>query len=259
VDVVYHHGTPFTGRLYHRWLQEGVRLIGFDRPGYGVTPRRRGRTVADVVDDVRALADELGLERFATWGISGGGPHALACAALMPERVTACAVLGSPAPFDADGLDWLAGQGEGNVVEHTAAARGETVLRPLIEQEHAALAAGGAAGLREQMASLLAPPDREALAGELGDHLYDSLGGVDGWLDDDLAFVRPWGFDLGSIGVRVLIRHGEADRFVPVSHARWLAAHIPGAEAHITAADGHLTLYEHAVPAVQDWLRQDGS
>jgi pimeloyl-ACP methyl ester carboxylesterase len=77
---------------------------------------------------------------------------------------------------------------------------------------------------------------------------------VDGWVDDDLALVRPWGFDLGSITAPVLIRHGDDDRFVPAAHARWLAEHIAGAEAEITAADGHLTLFETGISGVHDWL-----
>jgi pimeloyl-ACP methyl ester carboxylesterase len=211
------------------------------------------------VDDVVALVDSLGIDRFATWGVSGGGPHALACAALLPDRVVAAATIGSPAPYDAEGLDWLAGQGEANVVEHNAALRGETALRPMLEQMHAAMAAGGPEALHDEMASLLTGPDAEALTGELAEYLHGMVvesGGVDGWLDDDLAFVSPWGFDLGSISVPVLVRHGEQDAFVPADHSRWLAARIPGAEERITPGDGHLTLYEK-VPEVHEWLMQD--
>lgn len=260
--VVYHHGTPSVGALYRPWQQDDVRLIGFDRSGYGDAPRRRGRTVADVVEEVVAVVDSLGIDRFATWGISGGGPHALACAALLPDRVTAAAALGSPAPFDADGLNWFEGQGESNIVEHSAALRGETAVRPLIEQMHAAMAAAGAEAMRDELASLLTGADAEVLEGELAEYLHASVvatGGVDGWLDDDLAFVRAWGFDLGSIRVPVLVRHGEQDRFVSADHGRWLAERIPGAEARITADDGHLTLYERGIHDVHAWLlRQHG-
>jgi len=259
--VVCHHGTPSTGELYPSWETDGVRLIGFDRSGYGDAPRRRGRRVADVVDQVVAVVDSLGIERFATWGVSGGGPHALACAALLPDRVVAAASIASPAPFDADGLDWFAGQGEGNVVEHTAASRGETAVRPLLEQMHAAMTAGGETALADELASLLTGPDAEALTGGLAAYLHRMLvdtGGVDGWLDDDLAFVTPWGFDLGSISVPVLVRHGEQDAFVPPAHGRWLASRIPGAEERITPDDGHLTLYER-MAEVHEWLMQDRS
>jgi len=259
VHVLVHHGTPSSGRLYAAWEQDGIELVGFDRSGYGDAPRRHGRSVADVVDEVVALADARGIDRFATWGISGGGPHALACAALLPDRVIAAAAIGSPAPRDADGLDWYAGFGEGNVVEFNAAEHGETALRPLLEQEEMARQAGGTAALRDGLATLLSDVDMRALDGPLLDYMwamFEDAGGVHGWVDDDLAFVRPWGFDLAEIQVPVLIRHGEQDRFVPADHARWLAARIPAAAAQITAEDRHLTLYEHGVRDVQDWLLQ---
>jgi pimeloyl-ACP methyl ester carboxylesterase len=263
--VIFHHGTPSVGEAYGPWLEAGVRLIGFDRAGYGGSTRDRGRDVAAVVADTRVVADALGLERFATWGISGGGPHALACAALLPERVTAAAALGSPAPYDADGLVWTDGLGEGNVIEYRAAMHGETALRALVEQEHAARVAAGAAALADAWASLLTPIDAELAAGPFSDYFHGLIratGGVDGWVDDDLAFVRPWGFDPAVVDIPVLVRHGEQDRFVPPAHSRWLGEHIPGAEVRITSSDGHLTLYEHAIPETHAWLlghRSDGS
>jgi pimeloyl-ACP methyl ester carboxylesterase len=253
LPVIVHHGTPGSGLLCDAWRTDGVELIGFDRSGYGDSPRRRGRSVADIADEVVAL----GIERFATWGISGGGPHALATAALLPDRCVACAAIASPAPFGAEGLDWYAGQGEANLVEWRAALNGETALRPLLEQEFAALGAAGAAGMRDGLATLLSEADRDVLAGDVADYLHASMvgaRGVDGWLDDDFAFVRDWGFDLGSIAVPVLIRHGEQDRFVSADHSRWLAARIPSAELHVTASDGHLTLYQRGIPAVHEWL-----
>ena len=265
VPVIVHHGTPGVGALYPPWLGGGIRLIGFDRAGYGSSTRDRGRTIASVAGDVRAVADALGLESFGTWGISGGGPHALACAALLPDRVFAAATVASPAPYDADGLDWLAGGGEMNVVEFTAALQGETAVRPLLEQWQGAMSAGGAEAMRDEMASLLGAADAAALAGELAEYLHASVvetGGVDGWLDDDLAFVAPWGFEPEMISIPVLVRHGEQDRFVSADHSRWLAERIPGAEAWITRDDGHLTLYEHAIPEIHAWLlehQSDGS
>ncbi|HEY8407684.1 MAG TPA: alpha/beta hydrolase [Gaiellaceae bacterium] len=259
MDVVFHHGTPSLGRVYAPWEEDGIRLVGFDRSGYGDAPRRPGRSIADVVEEVVAVADAHGFDRFATWGISGGGPHALACAALLPDRVTACAAIGSPAPRGAEALDWYADFGEGNVSEFRAAEHGEAALRALVEQDDAADEAAGPAGLRDALASLTSPVDAAVLDGPLLDYLWGIMRGaavVDGWVDDDLAFVRPWGFDLGSIRVPVLIRHGEQDRFVPPAHARWLAEQIPGAELQLTADDGHLTLYEHGIPGVHDWLRR---
>jgi pimeloyl-ACP methyl ester carboxylesterase len=263
--VIVHHGTPGVGALYAPWLEDGIRLIGFDRAGYGGSTRDRGRDIAAVAADVRVIADALGLESFATWGISGGGPHALACAALLPDRVDAAAAVASPAPYEADGLDWTAGGGEQNVVEFNAALQGETAVRPLLEQWHGAMNAGGAEGMRDEMASLLGAADVSVLSGELAEYLHAGVvetGGVDGWLDDDLAFVSSWGFGLETIAVPVLIRHGEQDQFVAADHSRWLGEHIPGAEVRITANDGHLTLYEQAIPEIHAWLlghRSDGS
>ena len=262
--VIVHHGTPGVGALYTPWLEDGIRLIGFDRAGYGGSTRDRGRDIAAVAADVRVIADALGLASFATWGISGGGPHALACAALLPDRVYAAAAVASPAPYEAEGFDWLEG-GEQNVVEFNAVLQGETAVRPLLEQWHGAMNAAGAEGMRDEWASLLGPADLAVMPGELAEHIHASVvetGGIDGWLDDDLAFVAPWGFALETIAVPVLIRAGEQDRFLTADHSRWLGEHIPGAEVRITADDGHLTLYEHAIPEVHAWLlgrRSDGS
>ena len=262
--VIVHHGTPGVGALYTPWLEDGIRPIGFDRAGYGGSTRDRGRDIAAVAADVRVIADALGLASFATWGISGGGPHALACAALLPDRVYAAAAVASPAPYEAEGFDWLEG-GEQNVVEFNAVLQGETAVRPLLEQWHGAMNAAGAEGMRDEWASLLGPADLAVMPGELAEHIHASVvetGGIDGWLDDDLAFVAPWGFALETIAVPVLIRAGEQDRFLTADHSRWLGEHIPGAEVRITADDGHLTLYEHAIPEVHAWLlgrRSDGS
>jgi pimeloyl-ACP methyl ester carboxylesterase len=255
--VIFHHGTPSTA-LPHRWWTEdaerrGIRLVGYQRPGYGDASRAAGRDVDSVAQGVAALADELDVERFATWGISGGAPHALACAALLPDRVVAAAAVGGPAPYDAEGLDWFAGQGTGNVEEHTAAAEGEDVLRPLLEREAMALLAGGDGGFE----TLLSPPDRAVLP-ELQDFFGQTFReatetGINGWLDDDLAFTRPWGFDVSEIRVPVLLLHGLQDGFVPPDHARWLVSRIPGIEARLFEDEGHLSLYAR-IPEVHEWL-----
>jgi pimeloyl-ACP methyl ester carboxylesterase len=203
--------------------------------------------------------DALGIGRFAVWGISGGGPHALACAALLGDRVTAAASLAGAAPYDADGLDWLGGMGEDNLEEFAAVLAGREALEPLLETHRAALATATGKDLREQWATLLSPVDAEVLTAELADYLVESLhtglaSGVEGWVEDDLAFVQPWGFALDAIAVPVLVWQGDEDRFVPPSHGRWLAEHVPGADARLTAEDGHLTLLANRVPEVHAWL-----
>jgi pimeloyl-ACP methyl ester carboxylesterase len=265
--VVIHHGTPASGLLYARSealaREQGIRLIGYDRPGYGDSTRVPGRSIADCAADVGAIADALGLDRYTSWGISGGGPHVLACAALCDDRLTAVASLAAVAPWNSDGLDWLAGMGESNVEEFDAVLAGETALRPLLDRDRAEMLAAAPNELVTVWESLLGDEDRSVLSEEFAAYILaaGALGlrdGVDGWLDDNLAFVESWGFEPESINRPVLLLHGADDRFVPVSHGRWLAARIPGVEARITDADGHLTLIERRLREVNEWLLSHG-
>jgi pimeloyl-ACP methyl ester carboxylesterase len=263
LPVIFHHGTPMAGVAYQPHVElareQGIRLIGYDRPGYAASTRAKGRRIANCVADVHAIADALGLERFATWGISGGGPHALACAALCDERLTATASLASVAPYDADGLEWLEGMGEDNHVEFEKALAGEDPLRSFCEPAAEELKGADPEELAQLLESLLGPEDRAVLTGRVAEYMIDCdrhgmSSSVDGWIDDDFAFMEPWGFDVGEISTPVLLLHGDDDRFVPVSHGRWLAARIPGAEARIDATDGHLTLFERRMREVNEWL-----
>jgi len=257
--VLFHHGTPGSGPLYARWETPGVRLVGYDRAGYGGSTRRPGRAVADVVGDIETIAGALGFERYATWGLSGGGPHALACAALCDERLVAAASLAGVGPWDAPGLDWLAGMGDGNVREFGLVLDGEEALRPALERDRSELLHTTAEQVRDAMAPHLSPTDSRALTGELAAYFHSSMvhglgENADGWVDDNLAFVKSWGFELAQIDRPVLVIQGGDDLMVPPAHGRWLAANIPGAESRIDDAHGHLTLVQDLVPDVHEWL-----
>jgi len=261
--VVRLHGTPGSRLLDERLLrdaeQRGVRLISYDRPGYGGSTPMPGRSVADCATDVRAIADAFELDRIGVWGISGGGPHALACAALLPDRVVAAAALASGAPYGAPGLDYFAGMGERNVqdiqlfLDDPAAARvqsradREEMLQSTPDQLFASLE------------TLLSPVDAEVFTSSTAEFLCASYAiglapGDEGWWDDGVAEMGPWGFDLDDIRVPLQLWHGRHDQFVPFAHGVWLSEHIPGVDARLTDMDGHLTLGANRVPEVHAWI-----
>ena len=264
VPVLFHNGTPGSRLPYRSWVEDaasrGLRFLSYDRPGYGGSDPHPGRTVADAAADVAAIADALGIERLAVWGLSGGGPHTLACAALLPDRVAAAATLASVAPYPADGLDWLAGMGEDNVKEFNAALEGRDALTPMLEGWAAEVAALDPEALADAFRSLLSPVDRDALTGEYARYVHAAMlaglaPGIEGWLEDDLAFTSRWGFDLADIRVPVQLWQGREDRFVPFAHGEWLAERIPGVDAFLLDDEGHLTV-QQSVPAVHAWLQQ---
>jgi pimeloyl-ACP methyl ester carboxylesterase len=260
--VLVHTGTPNSRHLYGPNVRDaaarGLRLISYDRPGYGGSSPQPGRTVADCANDVRTICAELGIDRLATWGISGGGPHVLACAALLPDLVTAAASLASPAPYGAEGLDYFAGMGQDNVDDTRLFLADEAAARVKMDKDREELLATAPEDVAKAIESLLTPTDAAVLRGELAAYLssyeHDGLApGSQGWWDDN-CIVRPWGFDLSSITVPVLLLHGRQDMFVPFGHGEWLAAHTPGVEARLLDDDGHLTLMENRVPEVHAWL-----
>jgi pimeloyl-ACP methyl ester carboxylesterase len=265
MPVIVHHGTP-DSRIPHREAvrdaqSRGIRLVTFDRAGYGLSDPKPGRSVADVAADVEDLADALGIDRFASWGHSGGGPHALALGALMPDRVAAVASLASVAPYDADGLDFMAGMGADNIEEFGAALKGPDALRPLLEGLHEEVLGMTLAQVLESLESLFPPVDKAVMTGEFGETslLMMKVGqerGYEGWLDDDIAFTKPWGFDVADISVPVLLWQGRQDTMVPFAHGEWLAARIPNVEARLTDEDGHMTLAANRIPETHAWLME---
>ncbi len=263
IPVLVHHGTPDSRLLYKGWIEDaerrGIRLIGYDRSGYGSSTPHPGRSVSDAAEEVAAIAKELNITRLLVWGASGGGPHALACAALLPDLVAAVAAISSPAPYGAAGLDWFAGMGEDNIAEYSAALQGREPLQQFVEASGASLLKADPADILQTLHSLLCPEDAAVFTDEYG---YFVLGRVregigtqmDGWIDDDLAFVKPWGFELSQIHIPVLIVQGGQDRMVPALQGQWLAEHIPGVEPWLLKEDGHLTLTARRIPDVHAWL-----
>jgi pimeloyl-ACP methyl ester carboxylesterase len=263
--VVFFHGTPGCGLLHDRWLAAaaatGLRLLAYDRPGYGGSAPQPDRSVADAAADVAAIADRLQVGRFAVWGASGGGPHALACAALLPDRVVAAAVAASPAPYDAPGLDWFAGMPEMDIQRFKLALAGRDALQPVLAQSAQAFVAADPAQLIALPGPVLSPPDRAVFDTDLAAFLLavfrDGLAaGAEGWVEDDLAFVAPWGVALDMVRVPVAVWHGEQDLGVPAAHGRWLAGAIPGAELRLLADDGHVSLIFAREREVVGWLAE---
>ena len=259
--VLVHMGTPNSRRLYGPNVRDaaarGLRLISYDRPGYGGSTPQPGRTVADCAGDVRAICAELGIGRLAMWGLSGGGPHLLACAALLPDLVAAAASLASPAPYGSEGLDYFAGMGQDNVDDIRLSLTDEAAFREKSVKDREELLATPPEEMAKALESLLTPTDAAVLSGELADYLTSSARdglapGSQGWIDDS-CIERPWGFGLADIAVPVLLLHGRQDMFVPFGHGEWLAAHIPGVEARLSD-DGHLTLLQNRIPEVHAWL-----
>jgi pimeloyl-ACP methyl ester carboxylesterase len=261
--VLMHRGTPNSRHLLGSWIDDAdaraIQLICYDRPGYGGSTALPGRSIADGVDDVVAIADELGLDRFAVWGWSGGGPYSLACAALLPERVVAAAVLGSFAPWGSPGLDFFAGMGQDNVDEIKLYFDDPEASRQKGIDDWPEYMNMTADQLGDSLATLLSPVDAAVVTGEFAEWLARSqreglADGDQGWWDDGVAHMDPWGFDLESIGVPVIICHGGEDRFVPFQHGQWLAEHVPGAESLLSETDGHLSLVVERNGEVLDWL-----
>jgi pimeloyl-ACP methyl ester carboxylesterase len=263
VPVLVLRGSPHSHLLYDGWVEDaqsrGIRLICYERPGYGGSTAQRGRTVAHAANDVGAIAKELGLNRLLIWGVSGGGPHALACAALLPSLVAAAAVVASLAPYPAEGLDYFAGMGEDNVASIQAALESREACERIVEAQSSELLRANRETLEQAFHSLLSPVDAAVLTTAFADFVIRTVReGIgerrDGDVDDEIAFVTPWGFELSQIRIPVLLMHGEQDRMVPSSHGKWLASKIPNAETRFLPDDGHLTLSLRRIPEVHAWL-----
>jgi pimeloyl-ACP methyl ester carboxylesterase len=283
LPLVLHEGTPIGLVLYPPTVQaariRGLRVVLAARPGYEGSTPRPGRRVVDVAEDTAAVLDELSADTFVTAGWSGGGPHALACAAALPGRCLAAASIAGVAPRAAKGLDWLAGMGPENVAEFGAAERGQAALTEFLDHEAVMLNTLTGESVAKSLGGLVIEADQAVLTGEFADYVAAGLrasmnSGIAGWRDDDLAFVKDWGFSLGwdspgeaspggeSPGgespapgpAPVAVWQGDQDRMVPFAHGQWLAANIQGARVHLLPGEGHLTLTVTAIGRILDDL-----
>jgi pimeloyl-ACP methyl ester carboxylesterase len=264
---LFHVGTPNCATEFSLIKQPaeklGIRLVCYSRPGYGESTEQPGRSVADTVADATTLLDHLGIDRFCTLGWSGGGPHALASAALLPERCQAAATLAGAAPYDVPGLDFLAGMDEANVEEFNMALGGYDKLDSYLRGLQGHFVDVTAESVVEGLSGLLSEVDKQAMTGQLAEEMAATFrrtmgAGVAGWRDDDLAFVKDWGFPLTDITVPVSVWQGEQDRMVPFAHGRWLADAIPDARPHLFADEGHISLASKAELILADLLEQAG-
>ncbi len=263
VPLLFHSGSPGSGLPYEpsvrAVLDRGLRWVSYSRPGYGGSSRKPGRSVADAAADSATILDAIGAERAYAAGWSGGGPHALACGALLPERVLGTALIASVGPWGAEGLDFLAGMGRENVEEFGLALQGPEAASTYLERDWPVYRDITPEALAAAYGDLVDDVDRAAATGPFAAFLaamyHDGLrDSYLGWLDDDMAFTRPWGFDLAAISGQVHVWQGAHDRMVPFAHGEWLAANVGGGCGHLHAEHGHLSLRVDAFPAIVDSL-----
>jgi pimeloyl-ACP methyl ester carboxylesterase len=261
VPLVWHHGTPGCARQFRYRQNEtharGLRYVTYSRAGAAGSTRRPGRSVADVAADVAAILDHLEADRCLVGGNSGGGPHALATGALLPDRVAAVLCVCGIKPYVGE-PDFLDGMGEANIEEFELALQGEEALRPFVMKDRAGIIDAKPEGIIETLATLLPEVDRGILRGDAGLDIIRGLQGgvieVDGWIDDDLAFTRDWGFDPRKLSVPAYIWQGSADLMVPFHHAQWLASNVPGVVSHLLDGEGPFSVLVGRFGAMVDEL-----
>lgn len=266
--VLFHGGTPSAvaefPMLDDAARAHGLRVVTYSRPGYGrSTPRPAAGAFVDDVADAVAVLDHLEIDDFLTLGWSGGGPRALGCAALLPERCRAAATVSGVAPFDADGLDWYDGMAEENHEEYGAAQAGPEVYDAYLVEHVLPMLSTSADELEEAFGGLVTPVDAAVLTADFARWMSHSFNhaatqGAVGIRDDGLAAMQPWGFELAGIRVPVALWHGRQDAFVPYTHGVWLTERIPGVEAHLFEDEGHLTLMYRLDEVLADLKRLGG-
>lgn len=247
--IVYHHGTPGHYSTWSSWLaaaaQMGVRAFTYSRPGYGISDRNFGRSVISINNDISELLDANEISRFVSIGWSGGGPHSLANT--CEQRNVGAITLASVAAYGVADLDFLDGMGQENHDEFGAALSGEESVKNWLHTHASGMQSVTGADIREAFGGLIGVSDKAVLAGEYADEMATSMRkglavSFDGWIDDDLAFVKEWGFELDAITKPVFLWQGDDDFMVPHAHSFWLEKHIPTATLKLTPGEGHISL-----------------
>jgi pimeloyl-ACP methyl ester carboxylesterase len=247
--IVFHHGTPASAALWSQWFAYaadlGIRAISYSRAGYATSDRDFGRSIVSVNKDIAEVLEAKAIEKFVAIGWSGGGPHALANT-LLASNVGAITLAGVGA-FGVEDLDFLEGMAQENHDEFGASLQGEEVIQQWFIDNASAFKSVGGDEIREAFGGLISDADKKSLEGSFADVLAAAIrSGIavsfDGWVDDDVAFTKPWGFQLSAITKPVKIWQGDQDFMVPHAHSRWLAKHIPTAELTFIPGQGHVTL-----------------
>lgn len=255
--IIFHHGTPGHATAWLSWLDEaaaaGVRALSYSRAGYGTSDRNPGRSVISINSDIAQVLDGKGINKFVAIGWSGGGPHALANT-FEPRNVGAISLAGVGA-FGVDDLNFLEGMGPENHDEFGAALKGEAVITQWMNDNAVAMKNVSGNDIREAFSGLIGDADKEVLEGATADAMAATMRSglavsFDGWIDDDLVFIKHWGFDLAAITKPVILWQGDQDLMVPHAHSYWLEKHIPTAKLTFIPGHGHISLGEKYKPEI---------